>query len=188
MKKFFVLCLMAFVMCSCGSITTITETYYGKVTTFTPQGEILNTWDNAVIKEETTEVNSMYGTTSQTNSNVIKAFGLNFFDEDTGKFVIISNTIPYIIEYDVTTSVENDNINNSPKKTEFDLKKDELELKHRKCSEELNENKKIMRTLDKKSEEYLLKKEQNNNLRKQMKELENAYIELTGTYMYGYVD
>lgn len=182
MKKFFILCLMAFVMCSCGTIQTYTETYYGSVTTFTPQGEVLQTWDNVVIKEKTTEYNSLYGTTSVTETSAFKNFGLNFIDMNTGKGVIIHPTIPYIVEYN--TEIERPNT-----KTDKDIKRhnaEQLEEKHRNLRKQIDTNKQEMKSLERDSAEYQNKKEQINVLREEMRGIEQEYISLTGQYMYHY--
>lgn len=184
MKKFIVFFLMAIIVCSCGSIKTTTETYYGRVTTFTPQGDTLQTWDNALIEEKTTMVSTMYGTTS-TSESAFKAFGLNFIDRNTGDGVIVHKNIPYIIEYktDVTT---NDSVNTNNIADETLIKANELETKHSNCRFQIAENKKAIKNLDKKSDEYRIKKEQNDKLRGKMRELENEYLKLTGNNMYGY--
>ena len=179
MKKFFILCLMAFVICSCGTIQTYTEKCYGSVTTFTPQGEVLQTWDNVLIEEKTIEYNSIYGTTSVSKTSAFKDFGLNFIDMNTGKGVIVHSAIPYIIEYNTETS--------SSTKAEG-IKEDvsSLETKYHNLQNQISANKKEMRKLSKDSAEYQIKKEQNETLRGQMNEIEKKYLELTGHYMYNY--
>lgn len=181
MKKFFILCLMAFVMCSCGTIQTYTEKCYGSVTTFTPQGEVLQTWDNVLIEETTTEYNTMYGTTSVSKASAFKNFGLNFIDMNTGKGVIVHTSIPYIIEYNTEQETT------SSTKTEK-IKEDvsSLETKYYNLQNQISANKKEMRKLSKDSAEYKIKKEQNEALRGQMNEIEKRYLELTGRYMYNY--
>ena len=186
MRKFFILCLMAFVMCSCGIIQTYTEKCYGSVTTFTPQGEVLQTWDNVLIEETTTEYNTMYGTTSVSKTSAFKNFGLNFIDMNTGKGVIVHTSIPYIIEY----NTEQETISSTPiEEIKEDIKEEEvssLETKYHNLQNQISVNKKEMRKLSKKSAEYQIKKEQNEALRGQMNEIEKKYLELTGMYMYNY--
>ena len=186
MKKFIVFLLMAIMVCSCSVTKTITETYYGRVTTFTPQGDTLQTWDNALIEEKTKEVSTMYGTTTTSvGTSPFRYFGLNFIDRNTGNGVIVHSGIPYIIEYktDVTT---NDSVNTNNIADETLIKANELETKHSNCRFQIAENKKAMKKLDKKSDEYRIKKEQNDKLRGKMRELENEYLKLTGNNMYGY--
>ena len=182
MKKFFILCLMAFVMCSCGTIQTYTEKCYGSVTTFTPQGEVLQTWDNVLIEETTTEYNTMYGTTSVSKTSAFKNFGLNFMDMNTGKGVIVHTSIPYIIEYN--TEVESTN----PPAIKIDTRPnpEQLEEKHRNLRKQIDIYKQEMKTLKRDSAEYQNKKEQTNVLRGEMRKIEQEYLTLTGQYIYHY--
>lgn len=187
MKKFIVFCLMAFMVCSCAVTNTITETYYGCVTTFTPQGDTLKVWNNALIEEETKEVSTMYGTTSYQSTSAFKYFGLNFIDLNTGKGVVIHSGIPYIIEYNTDITISSDK-SNTPVKSETDIRAEELETKHKIYQKQIEENKKELKKLDRNSAEYVIKKEQNDKLKAEMNKLEREYVSLTGQYMYGYVD
>ena len=181
MKKFFILCFMAFVMCSCGTIQTYTEKCYGSVTTFTPQGEVLQTWDNVLIEEKTSEYNSIYGTTSVSKTSAFKNFGLNFIDMNTGKGVIVHTSIPYIIEYNTEQETTS-----SAKAEKIKEDVSSLETKYHNLQSQISANKKEMKKLSKDSAEYQIKKEQNELLRGQMNEIEKKYLELTGHYMYNY--
>lgn len=187
MKKFIVFCLMAFMVCSCSVTKTLTETYYGRVTTFTPQGDTLKVWNNALIEEKTKEVSTLYGTTSYKSETAFKNFGLNFIDRDTGKGVAVHMSIPFIIEYNTDIAI-NDNKQSNSVKNDTDIKAKELELKHKTYQKQIDENKKEMKKLDRNSAEYAIKKEQNDKLKTEMKKLEKEYVSLTGQYMYGYVD
>ena len=176
MKKFFILCLMAIMACSCVTTKTFTETYYGKVTTFTPQGDTLQTWNNALIEKKNTHINTMYGTITQTTESAFKYFGLNFIDQNTGKGVIIHVDIPYIIEYQ--TNVEVDNVT-AKQNDETAKRVKEIEKQYHNYQEQIAENKKDMKKLDKKSSEYQVKEEQNRMLSIKMTELEEEYSKLT---------
>lgn len=193
MRKFIILCLMAFMVCSCYSTKTFVETCYGSVTAFTPQGDTLKRWDNAFIQEETTtiEISSMYGSSSyQAKTNTaFKSFGLNFTDLDTGKGVIVHNSIPFIIEYN--TSVEEKAITEkgvyiSTEKEINQKTAEEIKTKYRNYQDQIDANKKSMRKLSKDSDEYKIKKEQNDAMRGAMKDLDEQYRELTGSYIYQY--
>lgn len=195
MRKFIILCLMAFMVCSCYSTKTFVETYYGSVTAFTPQGDTLKRWDNAFIQEETTEIqtSTIYGTTSyqstKVTSNAFKSFGLNFTDLDTGKGVIVHNSIPFIIEYN--TSVEEKTMTEKGIyiSTEEEINQktaEEIKTKYRNYQNQIDTNKKSMRKLSKDSDEYKIKKEQNDAMRGAMKDLDEQYRELTGSYIYQY--
>lgn len=193
MRKFIILCLMAFMVCSCYSTKTFVETCYGSVTAFTPQGDTLKRWDNAFIQEETTtiETSSMYGSSSyQTKTNTaFKSFGLNFIDLDTGKGVIVHNSIPFIIEYN--TSVEEKAMTEKGVylSTEEEINQktaEDIKTKYRNYQDQIDANKKSMRKLSKDSDEYKIKKEQNDAMRGAMKDLDEQYRELTGSYIYQY--
>lgn len=193
MRKFIILCLMAFMVCSCYSTKTFVETCYGSVTAFTPQGDTLKRWDNAFIQEETTtiETSSMYGSSSyQAKTNTaFKSFGLNFTDLDTGKGVIVHNSIPFIIEYN--TSVEEKTMTEKGIyiSTEEEINQktaEEIKTKYRNYQNQIDTNKKSMRKLSKDSDEYKIKKEQNDAMRGAMKDLDEQYKELTGSYIYQY--
>lgn len=193
MRKFIILCLMAFMVCSCYSTKTFVETCYGSVTAFTPQGDTLKRWDNAFIQEETTtiETSSMYGSSSyQAKTNTaFKSFGLNFTDLDTGKGVIVHNSIPFIIEYN--TSVEEKTMTEKGIyiSTEEEINQktaEEIKTKYRNYQNQIDTNKKSMRKLSKDSDEYKIKKEQNDAMRGAMKDLDEQYRELTGSYIYQY--
>lgn len=93
MKKFLFgfICLM---YCSC-AITTI---FIGDVTAYTQNGEVLQKWEQVVLLEN--ETCSGY---TITNNDAFKTFGINFYDHKSGKFIIVGNAVPCIIEYDITT-------------------------------------------------------------------------------------
>ena len=160
------------------------ETYYGSITTFTPQGDTLKRWDNAFIEEETTTIenSSMYGVSSyraKTNT-AFKYFGLNFIDLDTGKGVVVHSGIPYIIEYN--TSVEGKAKISTEEKVRQKTA-ESIRIKYHNYQNQIETNKKSMRKLSKDSEEYKIKKEQNDALKGAMKDLDEQYRELTGSYI-----
>lgn len=177
MKRFIIVCLMAFLVCSCYTTKTYTSTCYGTVTAYTPQGEILKQWDNATIEEKSTVVYNGTSTTIVQGSTPFKSYGLNFIDNSTGKGVIIHSDIPYIIEY--STDVEVLNMKEANQKV-----CDELLVQYRKYSMQVNSNKKEMKDLDKKSPEYKIKKEQNEKLSATMEEIRQQYWDLSGEDIY----
>jgi hypothetical protein len=87
MKKLFILAIAICSLCSC-AITT--HSFYGNVTTFTPQGDTLKVYENVLVQEH---INGYI------TDNAFKSFGLNFTDS-TGTGIVIGN-IPYLIEYKV---------------------------------------------------------------------------------------
>lgn len=88
MKKIFILAIALCTLCSC-AVTT--HSFYGNVTTFTPQGDTLKVWENVLVQEH---INGYI------TDNAFKAYGLNFIDS-TGRGIIISNAVPYIVDYKV---------------------------------------------------------------------------------------
>ena len=92
MKKniFRFISFMVCIIClqSCVSVTT--TKLVGDITTYTQDGKEIKTWKNVTIQENVQDTNT---------DSVFKMWGLNFYDEETDKFVIISNAVPYIIEY-----------------------------------------------------------------------------------------
>lgn len=76
------------------SSCSITTSLVGNITAYTPNGDVLGKWDNVTIGENYNNV---------TTSSSFKTFGTNFYDSKTGKYIILSNAIPHIIEYKVKT-------------------------------------------------------------------------------------
>ena len=92
MKKLFILAIAICSLCSC-AITT--HSFYGNVTTFTPQGDTLQVWNNVLIQK------SVGGYTT----NAFKKFGVNFIDS-TGRGIVIGHAVPFIIDYDTKAKVD----------------------------------------------------------------------------------
>ena len=63
---------------------------------------------------------------------------------------------------------------------------EEIKTKYRNYQNQIDTNKKSMRKLSKDSDEYKIKKEQNDAMRGAMKDLDEQYRELTGSYIYQY--
>lgn len=70
---------------SCGVATSLV----GDITAYTLNGDVLGKWENVTIEQNYNSV-----TTSS-----FKTFGVNFFDTKSGKYIILSNATPYIVEY-----------------------------------------------------------------------------------------
>lgn len=94
MKNLLIFCL-AICFTSCVSTSITNWEMVGDITAFNQDGTILRTWNNVTLETGTA---SEYAGMQITNSST-KAFGLNFIDPETGKGVIIGNSVPYIIEY-----------------------------------------------------------------------------------------
>ena len=102
MKKI-IFSLLCFICSSC----SITTTMIGDVTTFTQNGEILQKWEQVVLQD----VVSSSFTGNYVNNNAFKTFGINFYDKKSGKYIIIGNAVPCIIEYTIESSYNSPNIN-----------------------------------------------------------------------------
>lgn len=90
MKKLFILTIAICSLCSCAI-----QSYYGNITTFTPQGDTLQVWNNVLIQK------SVGGYTT----NAFKDFGVNFIDS-TGRGIVIGHAVPFIIDYDTKAKVD----------------------------------------------------------------------------------
>jgi hypothetical protein len=182
MKKICIFVLMVLSIASCSTFTKVT-TLEGSITVFNAScNDVIRKYNNIVI-EEVTQVFDNNGNLLYTkNDNALKSFGLNFYDKEKDNFVLISSTIPYIIEYN----------SSSTEKSSSDIKQDNLstaesiKVKYINYQKQVDENKKKMKSLDKKSAEYKIMKEQNDKLRSEMGILNQEYLHLTGNYIYQY--
>lgn len=218
MRKFLILCLMAFVMCSCSALF-YTPTYtppnlvshttkvmhtksYGDIVVI-ENADTIYACNNAVLEHKITTTtyntaddggiyNFSTSTSDSFNGGLKLGGGVNFIDAKgncnfvNGGIVFIKNikeksesplveTISLITPTEQEKNKEQDKIAN-------------LEKQHQNAREQIEVNKKSMKSLDKNSEEYKIKKEQNEALKGRMKELEKEYVNLTGQYMYSYAD
>ena len=148
--------IMALVLfCGCDNSTYITN-YTGTITVLDNNGNAVKRWDNITFKNE---VNGY------TSTNSFKSFGLNFYDPESEQFVILSNAVPYIIEYNTQTKVENyssvaapANSSSSPavngNRAKFIAERENLVNQYDKLEGDLNAYKKELSNLEKDSEEY----------------------------------
>ncbi len=119
MKKYILLVICIISLNSCATLTTTTTTLVGDITTYNSEGNELQKWKGVTIEEKV----SSYGSTT-TISDAVKSWGLNFYDKEKDCYVILSNAVPYKVEYKVnkTTKV----IEEEPEpKTEYKYKKGE---------------------------------------------------------------
>ena len=182
MKKICIFVLMVLSIVSCGTFTKVT-TLEGSITVFNAScNDVIRKYNDIVI-EEVTQVFDANGNLLYTkNDNALKSFGLNFYDKEKDNFVLISSTIPYIIEYNSSSTeksssdIEQDNLS----------KAESIKVKYINYQKQVDENKKQMKSLDKKSAEYKILKERNDKLRSEMGILDQEYLYLTGSYIYQY--
>ena len=95
MRKFlFILSVLCVGFLSSCSTTSSVVASYGNITAFSSSGDTIKYWKNVCIAT----------TTSYNHTDVLKANGINFTDNETGQMVFINNAVPVIIEY--TTEIE----------------------------------------------------------------------------------
>lgn len=166
MKKFFsfIILFLTILLCSCSTTTMCV----GSVTTYNSDGTILREWDNVILEE----------TTINSKQSSIKQYGLNFYDKSTNKNIIISNSVPMIIEYIVTknsgsyTNVSGSNIPyNLTKEQKESYKNEYKELK-----EELKENKLAIKYAVKNNLDCKNLKDRKAIISKRIKELETIFF------------
>lgn len=163
MKKFLFLMVAMTTLCGCAYTTT----HIGSVTTYNADGSVLQRWDKVCLQEQSRN----YATTS-----VFKPYGLNFYDIVSGRFVIIGNSVPYVIEYDI--------LNRNAKDNPDDVFKMELINRYDHLSYMLEEYKINMKYSQRDGEEYNKWKE----LIKRTKiEINNITFTLSHEYSY-YLD
>lgn len=178
MKKILFIVVMMFSLNSCVSLTpttmTTTTTLKGNVTAYNDNGTILRKWDNVTIEEKVKTTQNGYVTNNETE-NSIKTFGINFYDENIDKFIIISNAVPCIIEYNVETTNKTNSNNISTTNTTTDGKpsKDELRNSWRALDAEYDSIREQMKGMDKNSDEYKTLKSKRIDVQKKKMEIEN---------------
>ena len=87
-KRYFAMAVAAIMFSSC----SYTTTNIGSITTYNADGSILKKWDKVCLREQVNK---------HTKGNAFKSYGLNFYDIESGQFVVIGNSVPYIVEYDI---------------------------------------------------------------------------------------
>lgn len=150
MKKFIVLIIMAFALCSCATYAT-----YGDIALLNNNGETIQRWDNAIIdKDSPTEI-----------TRGIKAGGaLNFQDEDgvyhyiNGGIIIVDNLTQKAITY-----AERQEYNSRDLKTIIE--------EYNAIKLQVTQKESELKTLPKNSEEYRERKAEITRLKRQMDEL-----------------
>ena len=101
MKKYILLVICIISLNSCATLTTTTTTLVGDITTYNSEGNELQKWKGVTIEEKV----SSYGSTT-TISDAVKSWGLNFYDKEKDCYVILSNAVPYKVEYKVNKTTK----------------------------------------------------------------------------------
>ena len=99
MKKILYCALIALLAVSC----VPTYSIRGNITCYSGTGEIIRQFDNVAL--ESGHIDPITGT-SYTHAAAIQSYGINFIDNN-GNGIIISNALPYIIEYDTGKKISN---------------------------------------------------------------------------------
>ena len=140
-KRLLAMAVVAIMFSSC----SYTTTHIGTITTYNIDGSVLKKWDKVCIHEEVNK---------HPIGNAFKSYGVNFYDIESGRFIVIGNAVPYIVEYDILTRNSNDTDNDLFKMELIDrhdhlcymLKEYEVNLKYSKKDSE--EHKKWKETID----------------------------------------
>ena len=158
MKK--ILFLLMVILCSsCASTYTITT--IGNVTAYTSNGDVLRKWEGVKLTESTE-----WGV----KDNSFKTFGYNFYDPYTDNYIVINNAVPCIVEYKVINDGSVNKFYESMHQTELD---DLIEHYKILCYQK-NEIIKLMKTMDKNSDDYKNIKENLKGLNEKIKSVEKT--------------
>lgn len=167
MKKFFIFCLMAFVMCSCAA----TYSYMGNVTLLTDDGNIIEKWDNATLAQG----DDYYGTynTPYKNDGVEITTSQGETIYVNGGIIIMRN-----IEK-VYSQTQNKNEKNED---------NELIAQYKTLLKELDELRKQRKLYEKDSKEYLDIKAQISSCKEELTAIENAFWDVSGVHIREYLN
>ena len=153
MKRLAFSAIALLLFCSC-SYTTYETNYVGTISVLDSNGNVVRIWDNITLQNE---VNGY------TNINSFKSFGLNFYDPESGQHIIISNAVPYIIEYNAHTK----SINHSTPVMDSEERQKLIE-QYEELEELKKTYKKQLSTLEKGSDEYYKTKMLINSINKSL--------------------
>ena len=162
--------------CSC----SVTTGCIGTITVLDSNGNTVKKWNNITIQNEA------LGYTSSS----FKSFGLNFYDPASDQFIVLSNAVPYIIEYNTQTKVEDYDSSSSSSNTSTTPTVNENKAKfleeRQKLIDQYNEldelkatYKEQLSTLEKDSEEY-------NEMKALIKTTKDQMSEINKTLWYEY--
>ena len=167
--------LILTIMCicsSCSSIATTVTTNIGDVTAYNADGSVLRQWKDVELSSTTSSVYSVQETSA------IKTFGINFYDVNSGKFVIVGNAVPCIIEYEAHSEVIG-------KQTSVQDEKDKAILRdeYNSLMQQIIKAKKELKGMKKKTSEYEEKKEEIKTATNRQRYINNLYFKKYGHYL-----
>lgn len=149
MKKFLFIFLSFLTLTSCATVNV--SKLIGDITVYNYDGTIRKKYTHVTISQD----DYKYG--YNIPNTVFKTFGLNFYDDESGKYIILSQSIPYIIEYiDIN-----------------DYQGNETHIKNKiqKLKNNITQYQEAMKFYDKKDKEYI-------NFKQLIKDTENEIYEL----------
>lgn len=153
MKRLLFIILALVTLNSCSTYVT---NYSGSITVLDSNGKAVKKYENITFQED---VNGY------TKSNSFKSFGLNFYDPNSDKLVILSNAVPYIIEYTTTTNKYYNIGNITPDKEVLIAEYENLE-------KQLEKNRRLIKNLNEDSKEY-------DDLNKSIKEIKKRLSQIS---------
>ena len=164
MKKFFILCLMAFVMCSCG----VSYSYMGNVTLLTDNGNEIEKWENATLAQGDS-YNGTYNTPYKNSGvEITTAQGETIYVN--GGIIIVRNIEKV---FNNSTSTENN--------------KEKLILQYKSLSNELGELKNRLKLYDKNSTQYQDTKIQISICKNKLSNIESAFWDVSDVHISEYL-
>ena len=126
MKKILYFLLVGIITSCASTKTTTSTTLIGDVSAYNDDGTILKKWEDIIISySETDTYVHNNASTTYNKEDIIKAYGFNFYDPNTEKYIIINNAIPCIIEYTISTEETTVNLN-SDTLTNADKSKEDM--------------------------------------------------------------
>ena len=143
---------------------TYETNYVGTITVLDNDGNAVKKWNNITLKNE---VNGY------TSVNSFKSFGLNFYDPESKQFIILSNAVPYIIEYYTKTKVKDSDTHTitNEKRRNFLDEREKLINQYYELEELQKARIKELSELDKNSEDYNKIKDLIKTTKKEMKKI-----------------
>lgn len=165
MKK--ILFLLA-TMCVVSSCAPIVKTCVGDVTAYNADGSVLKKWEGV---ELSSSFDGYQGTSA------MKTFGVNFYDNDSRKYVVVGNAVPCIIEYNVQ---ENKYATKSDSASQYEEK---LIQAYKASFRELAKARKTLKTVEKGTSEYDELKDKIKIEIRNLEKIEQVYFDTFGTYI-----
>lgn len=163
------ICIFALLMMMISSCSIMSTTLVGDVTMLSSDGNSVKTWEDVVLQQEV-----MVGL-EPTTSNAMKSFGINFYHEESNKFIVLSEAVPYVIEY----TVENNKLNKTNKKDKYKPSDEDIAAQltddYFMLEDLLKANKKQMKGLSINSKEYESLQKENEKIQNRMSDLEECH-------------